>query len=347
MNGQTTSERQHRPPALRVENLYTVYRNGAQETSVVRGVSFDVHSGEIIGLVGESGSGKSTVLKSLLDLIGENGQARADVLEVAGRDVRSLPRAEYRQMRGVELAFISQDPANAFNPAWTIGSQFRRVLKRHSPGLSRRELDAWAIELLKAVGIDGRGKLDSYPFQFSQGQLQRIMIALACASDRLQVLLADEPTTSLDVTIEAQVLQLIKRLRDERGLAVVLVTHNLAVVAEMCDRVLVMYAGRIVEDAPVRELFRNPRHPYTRQLLKSIPAFPRDGRRLHTMTGAVPDLSVDVPGCAFAPRCEERIDGLCERVRPVLPPPGTTARAACHLVSGTVPAAAPKGEGDD
>ncbi|MBX6750605.1 MAG: ABC transporter ATP-binding protein [Micromonosporaceae bacterium] len=347
MNGLTTSTHPHRPPALRVENLHTVYRNGAQETSVVRGVSFDVHSGEIVGLVGESGSGKSTVLKSLLDLIGENGQARADVLEVAGQDVRSLPRAEYRRMRGVELAFISQDPANAFNPAWTIGSQFRRVLKRHFPGMSRRELDAWAVELLGAVGIDGRGKLDSYPFQFSQGQLQRIMIALACASERLQVLLADEPTTSLDVTIEAQVLQLIRRLRDERGLAVVLVTHNLAVVAEMCDRVLVMYAGRIVEDAPVRDLFRNPQHPYTRQLLKSIPAFPRDGRRLHTMTGAVPDLSIDVAGCAFAPRCEERISGLCDTIRPVLPPrtERATARAACHVVSGAVPAAS-GGEGD-
>ena len=182
-----------------------------------------------------------------------------------------------------------------------------RSSRRLAPDKSRRELDAWALELLKNVGIDGRGKLTSYPFQFSQGQLQRIMIALACASDRLQVLLADEPTTSLDVTIEAQVLQLIRRLRDERGMAVVLVTHNLSVVAEICDRVMVMYAGRLVEEAPVRELFRNPRHPYTRQLLKAIPSFPARRKRLETMPGRVPDLSVDVPGCAFAPRCQERI----------------------------------------
>lgn len=263
------------------------------------------------------------------------GEARTDVLQVAGRDVRTLPRAEYRRMRGVEMSFVSQDPVNAFNPAWTIGSQLRRVLKRLSPDKSRKELDAWALELLRNVGIDGRGKLKSYPFQFSQGQLQRIMIALACASDRLQVLLADEPTTSLDVTIEAQVLRLIRRLRDERGMAVVLVTHNLSVVAEVCDRVMVMYAGRLVEEAPVRELFRNPRHPYTRQLLKAIPAFPRDGKRLETMPGRVPDLSVDVPGCAFAPRCQERISELCDHTRPVMSSAteGGGARVACHLVA--------------
>lgn len=338
MNGQKATPGSHpRNLALRVENLHTVYRNGARETSVVRGVSFDVHAGEIVGLVGESGSGKSTVLKSLLDLIGERGEARTDVLEIAGRDVRSLPRSEYHRMRGVEMSFVSQDPVNAFNPAWTIGSQLRRVLKRLSPNKSRKELDAWALELLKDVGIDGRGKLKSYPFQFSQGQLQRIMIALACASDRLQVLLADEPTTSLDVTIEAQVLQLIRRLRDERGMAVVLVTHNLSVVAEICDRVMVMYAGRLVEEAPVKDLFRNPQHPYTRQLLKAIPSFPRDGKRLEAMPGRVPDLSVDVPGCAFAPRCQDRISGLCDHTRPVMPhatEPGT-ARAACHLITSS------------
>ncbi len=345
MNGQkATPAPSSGPLALRVENLRTVYRNGGRETSVVRGVSFQVHAGEIVGLVGESGSGKSTVLKSLLDLIGDQGEARTDALEVAGRDVRSLPRAQYRRMRGIEMSFVSQDPVNAFNPAWTIGSQLRRALRRLAPGKSRRELDAWALELLKNVGIDGRGKLTSYPFQFSQGQLQRIMIALACASDRLQVLLADEPTTSLDVTIEAQVLQLIRRLRDERGMAVLLVTHNLSVVAEICDRVMVMYAGRLVEEAPVRELFRNPQHPYTRQLLKAIPSFPRDGRRLETMPGRVPDLSVDVPGCAFAPRCRERIAGLCDHTRPVMPPvtePGA-ARAACHLVTTSGPSGEPE-----
>lgn len=345
----TTPASPTRHRALRVENLYTVYRNGARETSVVRGVSFEVRAGEIVGLVGESGSGKSTVLKSLLDLIGEQGEARTDVLEIAGQDVRSLPRAEYRRMRGVQMSFVSQDPVNAFNPAWTIGSQLRRVLKRLSPDQSRKELDRWALELLKNVGIDGRGKLNSYPFQFSQGQLQRIMIALACASDRLQVLLADEPTTSLDVTIEAQVLHLIRRLRDELGMAVLLVTHNLSVVAEVCDRVMVMYAGRLVEEAPVRDLFHNPQHPYTRQLLKAIPTFPRDGKRLETMPGLVPDLSVDVPGCAFAPRCQDRISGLCDQTRPVMPPatdPGA-ARAACHLVTPADGAVEAEGSGHE
>lgn len=322
--------------ALRVKDLHTVYRNGDQETSVVRGVSFDVNRGEIVGLVGESGSGKSTVLKSILDMIGSAGEVTAQSLEVDGRDVQALRPADYRQMRGVEMAFVSQDPVNAFNPAWSIGSQFRRVLKRLYPQLSRSELDTRILDALRGVGIDGAGKLKSYPFQFSQGQLQRIMIALATSSDRLQVLLCDEPTTSLDVTIEAQILDLIRRLRDERNLAVVLVTHNLPVVAEICDRVLVMYAGRIVEEAPVRKLFRDPQHPYTRQLIKSIPVFPRDGRRLHAMAGAVPNLSVDTPGCAFAPRCEERIDGLCEMVRPVLQvAPNGQSRAACHLLDSS------------
>lgn len=319
--------------ALRVEDLHTVYRSGGAETSVVRGVSFEVNRGEIVGLVGESGSGKSTVLKALLDTLGPTGEAQSRVLEVAGRDVHALPRSEYRTLRGVEMSVVSQDPVNAFNPAWSIGSQFRRVLKRLYPRRGRRELNERILELLRGVGIDGRDKLKAYPFQFSQGQLQRIMIAVATSSERLQVLLADEPTTSLDVTIEAQILDLIRRLRDERNLAVVLVTHNLPVVAEICDRVMVMYAGRIVEQAPVRELFRNPQHPYTRQLIKANPAFPRDGRRLHSMTGTVPNLSVDTPGCAFAPRCEERIEGLCEVRRPVLVPgPGGTSSAACHLL---------------
>ena len=326
-------ERASEATALRVEDLRTVYRSGEQETSVVRGVSFQVSRGEIVGLVGESGSGKSTVLKSLLDMIGASGEVKSRALEVAGRNVHAMPRSEYRKLRGVEMSVVSQDPVNSFNPAWSVGSQFRRVLKRLYPHLGHRELNERVLELLRGVGIDGHGKLKAYPFQFSQGQLQRIMIALATSSDRLQVLLADEPTTSLDVTIEAQILNLIRRLRDERNLAVVLVTHNLPVVAEICDRVMVMYAGRIVEEAPVRELFCNPQHPYTRQLLKAIPAFPRDGRRLHAMAGAVPNLSVDTPGCAFTPRCEERINGVCEVVRPVLQrAPNGASWAACHLL---------------
>ena len=155
--------------AVRVENLHTVYRNGDRETSVVRGVSFSVQRGEIVGLVGESGSGKSTVLKSILDLLGTKGEARADVLEIAGRDLRTIPAAQLRKLRTVEMAVVAQDPINAFNPSWTIGSQFRRVLKRHAPGKSRKELDAWSLELLAGVGIDGTGKLKSYPVRVQPG----------------------------------------------------------------------------------------------------------------------------------------------------------------------------------
>lgn len=276
---------------------------------MLEGVSFQVSRGEIVGLVGESGSGKSTVLKALLDTIGPSGEAHSISLEVAGRDVHALPRAEYRRLRGIEMSLVSQDPVNSFNPAISVGSQFRRVLKRLYPHLGRRELDDRILKLLRGVGIDGRGKLKAYPFQFSQGQLQRFMIALATSSDRLQVLLADEPTTSLDVTIEAQILDLLRGLRDERNLAVVLVTHNLPVVAETCDRVMVMHGGRIVEDAPVRELFRHPQHWYTKQLIDAIPTFPKGGRGHH-------------PSASTGDRS----------VRPLLQPiVGGTSWSACHL----------------
>jgi oligopeptide/dipeptide ABC transporter ATP-binding protein len=186
------------------------------------------------------------------------------------------------------------------------------------------------------VGVDARGKLDKYAFMFSQGQLQRIMIAAACLGGQPALLLADEPTTSLDVTIEAQVLQLLRDLRQELGLALVLVTHNLALVAELCDRVLVMYAGRLVEEADVYSLFEHPSPPYTAQLLRAIPTFPNDGKRLYAMGGRVPDLAAAMPGCPFAPRCEGYLGEICEALRPELVPSGANGqRAACHLYSVT------------
>lgn len=229
---------------------------------------------------------------------------------------------------------IFQDPINSFNPSWTIGSQFRRVLSLHRPDLKRNEYDAEILRLLKGVGIDGRGKLKSYPFQFSQGQLQRIMIAVACASKDLKVLLADEPTTSLDVTIEAQVLELLRTLRTERNLAMVLVTHDLSVVAEMCDKVVVMYAGRIVEVADVYDLFERPQHPYTEQLLKAIPGFPHDGERLYAMRGAVPSLDAPIKGCRFVDRCDSKLGSICDTTAPELFQIGDSgAAAACHRVN--------------
>lgn len=320
---------------LRVSGLHTTYQFRGQPVPAVKDFSLTVRPGEIVGLVGESGSGKSTALKSILGMLRPPAEVVADEIVLADRDLRTLSAEENRRIRGGEMSMIFQDPINSFNPSWTIGSQFRRVLALHRPDLDGKDYDEEIIRLLAGVGIDGRGKLKSYPFQFSQGQLQRIMIAVACASKDLKVLLADEPTTSLDVTIEAQVLELLRQLRAERNLAMVLVTHDLSVVAEMCDKVVVMYAGRVVEVADVYQLFESPKHPYTEQLLKAIPHFPHDGHRLYAMRGAVPGLDQKIQGCPFAARCDRYLGEVCDTVRPALAPTTIDGEwvAACHLVA--------------
>jgi oligopeptide/dipeptide ABC transporter, ATP-binding protein, C-terminal domain len=337
--GPTTGSRSDE--VLRVNGLTVTYRSRGRPVPAVRRFELSVRPGEIVGLVGESGSGKSTALKAILGLnLGSETEVKADEILLDGLDLRTLSAEQARRIRGGQMSMIFQDPINSFNPSWTIGSQFRRVLALHRPDLSRSEYDDEIIRLLADVGIDGRGKLKSYPFQFSQGQLQRIMIAVACASKDLKVLLADEATTSLDVTIEAQVLELLRRLRRERNLAMVLVTHDLSVVAEMCDRVVVMYAGEVVEVANVYDLFERPQHPYTQQLLKAIPQFPHTGGRLYTMRGAVPRLDQPIAGCTFAPRCDRRLGSICDTVPPELRPTANDggAVAACHLVGGAEPA---------
>ena len=320
---------------LRVRGLNTTYQFRGRPVPAVKDFSLSVRPGEIVGLVGESGSGKSTALKSILGMLRPPAVVDADEIVLGGRDLRSLTTEEARQVRGGEMAMIFQDPINSFNPSWTIGSQFRRVLALHRPDLHRSEYDEEIIRLLAGVGIDGRGKLKSYPFQFSQGQVQRIMIAVACASRDLKVLLADEPTTSLDVTIEAQVLELLRTLRAERNLAMVLVTHDLAVIAQMCDKVVVMYAGEVVEVGDVYDVFERPVHPYTEQLLRAIPRFPHDGSRLYAMHGAVPGLDQQTPGCPFAARCDRHLGAICDEQRPALlaTRAGGQSRAACHLVA--------------
>ncbi len=332
--GTAPEQEQHEQEVLRVSGLRTTYQFRGVPVPAVKDFALSVKPGEIVGLVGESGSGKSTALKSILGMLRPPASVEADQIVLDGRDLRSLSPDEARRIRGREMSMIFQDPINSFNPAWTIGSQFRRVLALHRPDLKRHEYDDEIIRLLRGVGIDGRGKLGSYPFQFSQGQLQRIMIAVACASKDLKVLLADEPTTSLDVTIEAQVLELLRTLRAERNLAMVLVTHDLSVVAEMCDKVVVMYAGRVVEVADVYDLFERPQHPYTAQLLKAIPGFPHDGERLYAMRGAVPGLDAQIQGCWFADRCDSKIGAVCDSVAPELYQVGDgEGRAACHRVT--------------
>ncbi len=326
---------------LAVRGLTTVFPTRRGPLYAVDDLSFDVAAGEAVGLVGESGSGKSTVLRSILGLIKPPGRVLRGEVVFRGRDLRATGEAELRRLRGGQIGMIFQDPVNAFNPSFTIGSQLRRILRLHRLSPPPDGYDAEIVRMLERVGVDVRGKLESYPFTFSQGQLQRIMIAAACLGGEPALLLADEPTTSLDVTIEAQVLQLLRELRRDLGLALILVTHNLAVVAELCDRVLVMYAGRLVEQADVYTLFERPGHPYTAQLLRAIPDFPHRGGRLSPMRGGVPDLAIPTPGCPFAPRCERHLGTVCDTVAPTPRPTGAPGQwAACHLYGDPTEASA-------
>ena len=322
-------------PLLQVRSLGVTHATSRGGVRAAIDVSFDVAAGEAVGIVGESGSGKSTVLRALLRLLPRSTRVEGQVL-YRGRDLLALGDEEMRQVRGGEISLIVQDPVNAFNPAFTIGDQLRRILRLHRRQRPSAGYDAEISRMLRRVGVDPVGKLNAYPFNFSQGQLQRIMIAAACLAGQPLLLLADEPTTSLDVSVEAQILQLLRELRGELGLSVLLVTHNLAVVAEACDRVLVMYAGQIVEQGDIYAVFERPRHPYTQQLLKSIPTFPHSGERLQTMPGGVPDLLREPRGCPFAPRCGRHLGALCDSVPPSLIRVGSDGQlAACHLYTQT------------
>ena len=291
---------------LEVRDLKTWFHTRDGIVRAVDGVSFDVEAGETVGIVGESGSGKSVTCYSLLGLIPmppgriEGGQAR-----FGGIDLLKLPETELRSLRGRRIGFIFQDPMTSLNPYLRISTQLVEPLQLHF-GLSRRKALSQAIDELAAVGIpDPASRIESYPHEFSGGMRQRVMIAMALIT-RPEILIADEPTTALDVTIQRQVLDLIKARQQELGTAVIFITHDLAVVSEVCDYVNVMYAGRFVERAPVATLFNQPRHAYTRALQRSIPALQEKGKALYTIPGLPPNLANEIPGCAFAPRCEVR-----------------------------------------
>jgi oligopeptide/dipeptide ABC transporter ATP-binding protein len=326
-------------PVLEVRGLHSEFPTEHGVVRTARNVNLTVGPGEVLGLVGESGSGKSVLLRTLLGLLPHPGRVTAGEARFGGRDLLAMSEAELRGIRGGEIALIPQDPINNFNPALSIGYQMIRVLKLHR-GVEPDE--RWASEaarMLQRVGIDPTRKLDRYPFSFSQGQLQRVMIAIAVLSSGPSLLFADEPTTSLDVTIEAQVLWLISQLQRERGMAVVYVTHDLGVVAQLADRVAVMYAGTIVEDGPVEEIFRRPRHPYTIAMLRSAGAFSeRRERRLFALPGAPPDLTRIREGCAFAPRCSS-VTPICEQKTPELRELAGGVKAACHNAEAILEAA--------
>ncbi len=291
-------------PLLSVRDLRTWFRTDAGVARAVDGVSFDVGRGEVVGLVGESGCGKSVTSLSIMRLVPEPpGEIQpGSRVEFDGRDLLSLPAGEMRTVRGNDIAMVFQEPMTSLNPVQRIGAQVAEPLRVHR-GMDRSAARKRAAELLGLVGIPSPGeRLDDYPHQLSGGMRQRVMIASALACEPA-LLIADEPTTALDVTIQAQILELLLDLRDRLGMAVILITHDLGVVAETCDRVVVMYAGRVVEQASVSDLFRDPRHPYTQGLLEALPRLGGRRERLTVIPGTVPAPVAWPPGCRFHPRC--------------------------------------------
>jgi oligopeptide/dipeptide ABC transporter ATP-binding protein len=307
------------PLVLRVRDLVTSFRTDKGTLRAVDRVSFDVPRGSTVALVGESGCGKSVTALSILRLVTwPPGRIESGTIELEGRDLLGLPEREMRAVRGDAISMIFQEPMTSLNPVYTVGWQIMEAIALHRKR-SRREARARTVELLRLVGIpEPETNVDSYPHELSGGQRQRVMIAMALACEP-KVLLADEPTTALDVTIQAQILELLRDLKDTMQMSILLITHDLAVVAENAQHAIVMYAGRVVERAPVQALFARPMHPYTRGLLDSIPRPPRDrgDRRLRTIEGVVPDLRALPPGCRFADRCPLRVE-KCTREEPDL-----------------------------
>jgi oligopeptide/dipeptide ABC transporter ATP-binding protein len=312
-------------PLLSVRDLVVRFATRGGVVTAVDGVDLDVLSGECLGVVGESGSGKSVSFAAVMGLVRPPGRVEGSI-RFRGREIVGLPDAERRALRGRDIAMTLQDALTALNPAFTVCSQITEALLAHGRATGRGDARRKALELMGLVGIPAAGqRLDDYPHQFSGGMRQRIMVAIALAC-RPQLLIADEPTTALDVTIQAQVLELIAGLRQQLGMSVVLITHNLGVVAEYCDRVAVMYAGQIVETGPTADVIESPRHPYTRGLLQSIPRLDRPGERIRPIEGALPDLATLGATCRFAARCAFRVDACDARIPMLEIGPGRAAR---------------------
>ncbi|MEA9392091.1 ABC transporter ATP-binding protein [Acerihabitans sp. TG2] len=306
-------------PLLEVRNLRVDLHTSRGTLHAVRGIDFQVQRGEMLCLVGESGCGKSMTSLALMDLLPRNAQRHADSLRFKGADLLSLKRRERTAMRGNEMSMIFQEPMTSLNPSYTLGEQLCETLLAHRK-VSRAEARDRAVYLMERVGIPlAADRLKQYPHQLSGGLRQRIMIAMSlmCGPD---LIIADEPTTALDVTIQAQILRMLRQLQQELGMAVIFITHDLGVVARIADRVAVMYAGQVVETAPVMELFHQPQHPYTRGLLGCIPRSGRTlpGQPLQTIPGVVPNLTGPQQGCAFRNRCHQCQDDCCENP-PYLP----------------------------
>lgn len=313
---------------LEVKNLRVEFPTRHGTLLALDDVSFDIAPGEILGVVGESGAGKSLTGAAIIGLLEPPGRVASGEIRLDGRRIDNLPYNEMRKIRGRHIGAIFQDPLTSLNPLYTVGRQLVETIQTHLP-LPGSEARERAIDLLRQTGIPApEARVDQYPHQFSGGMRQRVVIALALAAEP-RLIVADEPTTALDVSIQAQIIALLRRLAKDKGAAVMLVTHDMGVIAETCDRVAVMYAGRVVEVGPVQEVIHHPAHPYTRGLMGSIPAMDDDRERLLQIDGAMPRLNAIPAGCAFNPRCGQ-VFQRCKEERPNLMAAGAT-RAACWL----------------
>ncbi len=322
-------------PLLQVKNLRTYFNTPRGTAKAVDGVSFTLERGKTLAIVGESGCGKSMTALSILQLVPEPaGYIEDGRILFEGRDLLDLTWEQMRAVRGKDIAMIFQEPMTSLNPVYTIGYQIREAMLIH--GKEAGAAQARALDLLRRVGLsDPEQALRQYPHELSGGMRQRVMIAIALAN-RPKVLIADEPTTALDVTVQAQILALIRELQEETGMSVLLITHDLGIVAEVADDVCVMYAGQVVESAPTRDLFHDPQHPYTKGLFASLPARNRRGQDLATLEGVVPDSTNWPKACRFAPRCPFRWQE-CDTIPPIPNPPASDRPVRCHLYNPAIP----------
>ena len=316
---------------LEVRDLFLEFKTSRGRLKALNGITFDVQSGEVFGLVGETGCGKTVTGLSVLRLLPRSASITGGQVIFEGVDLLTLGRSEIESVRGRKIAMIFQDPSTSLNPVFSNGSQIERVIRQHMK-VTKQQAVAKALEVLAAVGLpDVERILISYPHQLSGGMQQRVMIAMALSCNP-RLLIADEPTTSLDVTIQAQILKLLRGLQKKFDVSVILITHNLGVIAQTCDRLAVLYGGRVAESGPTREIFVNPQHPYTRGLMNAIPRPGSRGKRMAAIPGAVPTNPGAIVGCAFAPRCEFAFDH-CHIESPALFQVGENHLSACFLAA--------------
>lgn len=314
-------------PVIAVDNLKVSFGNGDSAVSVINGVSFSLGKGEVLGILGESGSGKSVMLRSLMGLLPAHARTTGQI-RLLDQQIVGMPARQLRSLRGSVISMIFQEPMTAFDPVFTVGKQIVETIRRHE-GLSHRDAARRALELMELVAIpSARSRLDNYPHEMSGGMRQRAMIALALAC-RPRVLLADEPTTALDVTIQAQIIELLLELQQKENMALVLITHDLALVAEAAHKIIVMYAGQVVETGDAHAIFHAPRHPYTQALLRALPEFAQDKERLASLPGVVPGKYDRPNGCLLNPRCPYATD-RCRAEEPALNMLADGRQSKCH-----------------